>query len=89
MSGECDKWMDIKKNPPKEFTRILVRTECADCPPIVAEVVFGSLVSSVIITCEKHRYSKNFKFLSAVTAKQIDDYMSRVTEYLYVVDNVG
>lgn len=81
-------WIDIKQKFPSEWEeKILVKTDCEDCPVNVAFIYKGKMHFTCIIQCDYHyETDEKFHFLKVSSPQQTQSFVDRVTHWISILE---
>lgn len=79
-------WISVKQ-PPKNLQKVLIKTDCSDCPLSPAYFINGKFIFTTVIQCDKHyETDEKFRFFSALSQSALDLYRDRIIEWIEIKD---
>ena len=77
------KWISVNEQLPKEWQKVVIKTDCSHCPLLQGMFFKGNFVLPTIIQCDHHyETDERFAFIKEADANTIDYYRERITHWM-------
>lgn len=81
------KWNKISDFLPSEGSKVLIKTDCEDCPLNIAYFILNKFVPNYVCQCDKHyETDQKFTFIKFSEMNELNDYRYRIIEWISIAE---